>query len=153
MDMSLATVLLAAGCLLAVGVPLWSRRRRRQLEATPETMSQVDAERLGLGPKWDPFRPEETFVHRMRAARQQAVEVKQRTDYYSLLGVGPGASDAEIERAFRSRVIAVHPDRFAGDPAAQEQAAATLRQLNQAVAVLRDPLARAKYDAGRLPNR
>jgi curved DNA-binding protein CbpA len=89
----------------------------------------------------------------MRAAREQASEVKGRTDYYALLGVGPGASDAEIERAFRSRVIAVHPDRFVGNPAAQQEAAATLRQLNQAVAVLRDPLARARYDAGRLPQR
>jgi hypothetical protein len=152
-DMSLATLLLAAGCLLAAGVALWPRQRERRSRESTNSGAAPSPEKLGLGPKWDPFSPESTFAHRMRAAREQASEVKGRTDYYALLGVGPGASDAEIERAFRSRVIAVHPDRFVGNPAAQQEAAATLRQLNQAVAVLRDPLARARYDAGRLPQR
>jgi curved DNA-binding protein CbpA len=104
-----------------------------------------------LSPAWDPFRSDNTFAARLRQSREQAQQARQRWDYYAVLGVEPGASDREIERAFRSRVIAVHPDRFVGDPAAQERAAAQLRELNQAVAVLRDPLARAKYDAGRLP--
>ncbi len=150
--MSLVTLLLAAGCLLAVGLALWPKWRQAQADQMTHPLDEVDESRLGLSAKWDPFRPEDTLVKRMRAARQQAAERRQRSDYYAVLGVTPGATDTEIQRAFRSRVIEVHPDRFVGDPAAQEQAAAKLRQLNQAVKVLRDPLARARYDAGRQPH-
>jgi DnaJ-domain-containing protein 1 len=127
-------------------------KRRSRLQGEPP-LDNLDEVRLGLGPKYDPFHADNTFASRMRTIRQQAQESRQRNDYYSLLGVDPGASDTEIERAFRSRVITIHPDRFVGDPEAQERAAASLRQLNQAVAVLRDPLARARYDAGRMPQK
>lgn len=149
--MPLVTLLLAAGCLLAVGLALLPRWRQAHADKTTHPLDEVDEERLGLSARWDPYRPEDRLTNRMRMARQQASERRQRTDYYAVLGVTPGASDAEIERAFRARVIEVHPDRYVGDPAAQEQAAAQLRQVNQAVKVLRDPLARARYDAGRHP--
>jgi hypothetical protein len=149
-DVWLATLLLALGCSVAVLVVLWPKRRRARIESD-NPLNSLDEVRLGLGPTWDPFNSDNTFASRMRSIRQQAQETRQRQDYYAVLGVEPGASDAEIERAFRSRVIAIHPDRFVGDPHAQERAAANLRQLNQAIAVLRDPLARARYDAGRMP--
>jgi len=40
----------------------------------------------------------------------------RREDARRLLGVGPGATLAEVERAFRRRVRTTHPDR-GGDPA------------------------------------
>jgi DnaJ-domain-containing protein 1 len=151
--MSLPTILVVAGCLLATGLVWWPRRRKRKTQHEPEVEELLDEVRLGLGPRWDPYRPEDAFAHRIRMARERAAEFRQRQDYYTILGVQPGASDAEIESAFRSRVIAVHPDRFVGDPSAQKQAEVAMRQLTKAVSVLRDPLARARYDAGRLPDR
>ncbi|KAI4862392.1 hypothetical protein F4820DRAFT_451053 [Hypoxylon rubiginosum] len=51
----------------------------------------------------------------------------ESSEAYQLLGVAPGASKAEIERAFRLKALACHPDRMmqGGDKA--EQAARVLR--------------------------
>jgi molecular chaperone DnaJ len=64
-----------------------------------------------------------------------------------LLGLDRHASDADLEQAYRRRAAAVHPDRFFADPERREQAEVSLKQLNAAMQVLRDPVRRAKYDA------
>jgi molecular chaperone DnaJ len=50
-------------------------------------------------------------------------------DYYVLLGIHPGASRAELRRAWRQLALQWHPDR-AGDGAA-----ATFRKIQSAYAV------------------
>jgi curved DNA-binding protein CbpA len=40
-------------------------------------------------------------------------------DPYSVLGVGKGASDAEIKRSFRKKARQFHPDRNPNDAAAE----------------------------------
>lgn len=64
----------------------------------------------------------------------------QRVDYYLILGVSPGASADQIKKAYRAKALASHPDR--GGSAAQ------MKLLNEAWAVLGDPVARREYDAG-----
>ena len=52
-------------------------------------------------------------------------------DPYKVLGVSPSASDDDIKKAYRTMVKKYHPDRFAGNPQAQEQANEKLKQINE----------------------
>jgi molecular chaperone DnaJ len=62
-------------------------------------------------------------------------------DYYTILGVGRNASDAEIKRAYRQQARQYHPDvNKAPD------AEARFKEINEAYAVLNDPRKRATYD-------
>ena len=63
-------------------------------------------------------------------------------DYYEVLGVARDAGDAEIKKAYRKLALKHHPDRNAGDAAAEEQ----FKQAAEAYAVLADPEQRARYD-------
>jgi len=63
-------------------------------------------------------------------------------DLYKILGVGEGASDAEIKKAYRSLSLKYHPDRNA-----TEDAAAKIREINDAYEILSDAQQRRQYDA------
>lgn len=64
-------------------------------------------------------------------------------DYYQLLGVSRYASEAVIKRAYRSQILALHPDRNPKDSNAAERT----RQIIEAYRVLSDPIRRRLYDA------
>ena len=63
-------------------------------------------------------------------------------DYYGLLGVAKGATEAEIKSAYRKLAMKHHPDRNPGDKKAEEQ----FRKINSAYEVLSDPKKRQMYD-------
>jgi curved DNA-binding protein len=63
-------------------------------------------------------------------------------DFYDVLGVSRGASQDEIQRAYRKLARTYHPD-LNSDPAAEER----FKEISEAYAVLSDPKARQRYDA------
>lgn len=69
-------------------------------------------------------------------------------DHYATLGIKATATDAEIKRAYRRRMRAVHPDANVDDPQATRKAAA----LNLAFETIGDPGKRRSYDAQRSPS-
>ena len=63
-------------------------------------------------------------------------------DYYKLLGVNKGASDAEIKKAYRKLAMKYHPDHTKGDKSAEEK----FKKISEAYAVLSDKDKRKEYD-------
>jgi molecular chaperone DnaJ len=63
-------------------------------------------------------------------------------DYYEILGVGRGAGEADLKKAYRQLALKHHPDRNPGDKSAEER----FKAINEAYAVLSDPDKRAQYD-------
>lgn len=63
-------------------------------------------------------------------------------DYYSILGVGRDASDADIKKAYKKLAIKWHPDRNPGNKEAEQ----CFKDVNEAYDVLGDPQKRANYD-------
>ena len=63
-------------------------------------------------------------------------------DYYSVLGVAPGASEKELSRAYKKLAKQHHPDANAGNPEAEER----FKEVNAAYDVLGDAEKRKEYD-------
>src|SRR5213078_2209377 len=65
-----------------------------------------------------------------------------KRDYYEILGVQRGASDADLKAAFRKLAMKHHPDRNPGDKDCEHR----FKELNEAYDVLKDGDKRAAYD-------
>lgn len=65
-----------------------------------------------------------------------------KRDYYEVLGVGRGAGDSEIKKAFRRLAREAHPDANPDDPHAEER----FKELAEAYEVLSDAPKRELYD-------
>lgn len=65
-----------------------------------------------------------------------------KRDYYEVLGLQKGATDAEIKKAYRKLAKQYHPDLNPDDSTAAEK----FKEINEANQVLSDPDKRAKYD-------
>ncbi len=65
-----------------------------------------------------------------------------KCNYYQFLGIETNAEFTELRKAYRSRAMECHPDRFGGDPKKAEE----FKLLVEAFNVLSDPLSRRNYD-------
>jgi DnaJ-class molecular chaperone len=69
-------------------------------------------------------------------------------DPYEVLGVAKTASEADIKKAFRGLAKKHHPDKHAGDAAAQKK----FQEISAAYDILGDKDKRAQFDAGAIGN-
>src|ERR687884_626689 len=65
-----------------------------------------------------------------------------KRDYYEVLGVSRGATEAEVKSAYRKLAVRYHPDKNPGDAEAEEK----FKEAAEAYSVLSDSEQRARYD-------
>ncbi|MEL7466017.1 MAG: molecular chaperone DnaJ [Pseudomonadota bacterium] len=65
-----------------------------------------------------------------------------KRDFYDVLGVQRGASEADLKKAYRQLAREMHPDRNKDDPSAAEK----FKEVNEAYDVLKDAEKKAAYD-------
>ena len=65
-----------------------------------------------------------------------------KRDYYEVLGVAKGSSEAEMKAAYRKLAMQHHPDRNPGDKDCEHR----FKEINEAYDVLKDGDKRAAYD-------
>ncbi len=65
-----------------------------------------------------------------------------KRDFYEILGVTKGASEAEIKKAYRQMALKFHPDKNPDDKSAEEK----FKEAAEAYEVLSNPDKKARYD-------
>jgi hypothetical protein len=70
-------------------------------------------------------------------------------DYYRILGVLDDAEDIVIKAAYKALAQRYHPDKWSGD---KSEATHRMSDINEAYAVLADPVKRKEYDSTRNKN-
>ncbi|NWF77453.1 MAG: J domain-containing protein [Chloroflexi bacterium] len=71
--------------------------------------------------------------------------MQKERDYYEVLGIEPTASAKEIRKAYRKLAFQYHPDRHQ----ASEETHRKMLEINEAYAILSDPIKRRGYDLPR----
>lgn len=83
---------------------------------------------------------------RSRSSRSKRSNHNQQSteeDYYEVLGVPRGSSDADIKKAYRKLALKWHPDKNPENP---EEASIQFKKISEAYDVLSDPKKKDVYD-------
>ena len=77
-----------------------------------------------------------------RYGTSRGLSSRAKRDYYEVLGLSKGASDAEVKKAYRQLAKKHHPDTNQGDPDATKK----FQEASEAYEVLSDAEKRRGYD-------
>ena len=127
------------------GVELDAATKARMANALAKEIEKIksrEAERRRRDPT---FRPDALDLDRSRMLR-----FNRWVDYYERMGIERFASSMELKEAYRKLSLQLHPDKQAGRPEAEREAAAErFHEVKQAHAILSEPATRQAYDRAR----
>jgi len=137
-----------------MGVRLRARTNGRLRPGQPRARRASNAD-IPAGPT--PHGRRSATLSRMDPRLRPRIEIETihellpELDYYQLLGVAPACPQQDIDAAFRGESRRLHPDRHAAGatPEFRTQSNDVFKAVNDAYRTLRDPDARARYDAER----
>jgi molecular chaperone DnaJ len=70
-----------------------------------------------------------------------------KKDYYEILGISKGSSEAEIKKAYRKAAMKYHPDKFSNaSEDEKKEAESKFKEVNDAYQVLSDSQKKSQYD-------
>lgn len=89
------------------------------------------------------------FHSKSKTSSSSSTATAPETTHYDVLGIARDAEQREIIKAYRAAALRWHPDKWIGrgDDDMQREAAERFKLVNAAHAVLKDDLARVRYDA------
>src|SRR5690554_3434651 len=132
---------MASPIWMGMGGSVWAGRRRDRSPRAPWCHAMA-AGRCRRRTCVAPLRPDIATLPRTPTGRGGATgDRMQFKDYYAILGVEPGAGDAEIKTAYRRLARKYHPD-VSKEAGAEDK----FKSVNEAYEALRDPERRKAYD-------
>eukprot|EP01095_Lingulamoeba_sp_RSL-Kostka_P011091 TRINITY_DN4140_c0_g3_i3.p1 TRINITY_DN4140_c0_g3~~TRINITY_DN4140_c0_g3_i3.p1 ORF type:complete len:497 (-),score=169.07 TRINITY_DN4140_c0_g3_i3:241-1731(-) len=85
---------------------------------------------------------------KLRSAKN-TLKIKNRKDYYKILGVTKSATDYELKKAKKKMLLKWHPDKHGNKSEEErEKAEEMCKDINEAFSLLSDPKKRQRYDNG-----
>lgn len=109
------------------------QRRSYALAASPRCLPATPSDRRG---------PTSSSSAYCRFGTSRGLSSRAKRDYYEVLGLSKGASDAEVKKAYRQLAKKHHPDTNQGDPDATKK----FQEASEAYEVLSDAEKRRGYD-------
>lgn len=91
-------------------------------------------------------------IENILSSAQNAMQNSKRKDYYKILDVEKGATEAEIKKAYRKAALKWHPDKNSETEEMKIEAEKKFKDVNEAYDVLSDSNKKAAYDNGMDPN-
>jgi hypothetical protein len=128
----------------ADGAARAAERERKRRAAAERRAARIERTRRQAEQKAEQRRAREAA----RRAEREAVQARARgDDPYATLGIAPGTTAEEVDRAYRRLARAHHPDLHR-DGTPQERAAreAQMKRVNTAYGILGDAQRRTAYD-------
>jgi DnaJ homolog subfamily C member 7 len=96
--------------------------------------------------------PSNTDINRLLEEAKKQEKQAKRKDYYKILDLQKGASEAEIKKAYRKLAVKWHPDKNSETEEQNKHAEKMFKDINEAYSVLSDPKKKQMFDNGIYPD-
>jgi DnaJ family protein C protein 7 len=95
--------------------------------------------------------PSNTEASKLIEEAKREEKNAKKKDYYKILDIPKGSSEAEIKKAYRKMALKWHPDKNSESEEHKKEAEKIFKDVNEAYSVLSDPKKKQMFDNGIYP--